>query len=262
MDHRYRVIATTRLRLPPAFDARRHCGRANRPYGVETFFGWFRTGSYGRCRSPRRVPRLAIIMLPIRHSSVAPRQRSAFFCMREMYSNLNVDIFFICRDLTDYLRWRSVIPRLLVAASGSFVYPYSLLAYKFLRESENKVHRDYGFQMSKKAHLSIDKNVSVSIMVSRKKQTPTPMHPHFPLPGHTRPHSHPFEDALLRQIIEVEMDLCSDRHARAGISRAEIVERIVRTISPKISAELVDHSLVPDHVVAMIRDSIRALLPS
>lgn len=87
------------------------------------------------------------------------------------------------------------------------------------------------------------------------------MHPHFPRPGHTHPCPHPFGDALLRQIIEVEMDLVTHAAPNVDMSRRDVVENVVRTISPKIGAELSAHSLVPDHVTAMIRDSIRTLLP-
>jgi len=72
-----------------------------------------------------------------------------------------------------------------------------------------------------------------------------------------------YDDMLLRQIIEVELDTWKEGRRLTGYERKmPSVDSIVRSIEPLIEKELCIHRFIPNHLIAMIHDSIRTLCES
>lgn len=90
------------------------------------------------------------------------------------------------------------------------------------------------------------------------------MHTHSPKNGHARICAISHDDLLLRQIIDVELDTWADNHAdrTAPACRQPYIDEIVRNIAPHIDRELCIHQFVPEHLIQLIRESIRTLLAS
>lgn len=86
------------------------------------------------------------------------------------------------------------------------------------------------------------------------------MHQASLLSGHAHACSVKYDDLLLRQIVDVELDLWTEATGRILESRGTYIDEIVRAIAPSITTELCIHQFVPNHLISLIRDTVGLLL--
>lgn len=81
--------------------------------------------------------------------------------------------------------------------------------------------------------------------------------------GHAHPCHLRYDDELLRQIIDVELDLWADQGGMPlPPARQAYIDEIARSVQPQVRSELCLHQFVPNHLICLIHEAIRALLPS
>jgi len=89
------------------------------------------------------------------------------------------------------------------------------------------------------------------------------MHTHSAQTGHAHACSVRYDDLLLRQIIDVELDIWAEKTDRVvPHPRQAYIDEVVRQITPDIDQELCIHQFVPNHLIRLIRKSIATLLAS
>lgn len=89
------------------------------------------------------------------------------------------------------------------------------------------------------------------------------MHPPLPVSGHAHSCSVRYDDLLLRQIIDVELDLWEDKTGKeVDHPRQTYIDQIARCVSPKVAGELCIHQFVPNHLISLIRDVLNTLIDS
>ncbi len=89
------------------------------------------------------------------------------------------------------------------------------------------------------------------------------MHAPLSASGHARPCSVRYDDLLLRQIIDVELDLWMEQTGK-GIDqpRGAYIDEVARSVYPQVQKELCIHQFVPNHLIALIRSALHTLLAS
>ncbi len=89
------------------------------------------------------------------------------------------------------------------------------------------------------------------------------MHAPLSASGHARSCSVRYDDLLLRQIIDVELDLWMEQTGRGiGQSRHTYIDEVARCVYPQVQKELCIHQFVPNHLIALIRGALDTLLAS
>lgn len=87
------------------------------------------------------------------------------------------------------------------------------------------------------------------------------MHALLSASGHARSCSVRYDDLLLRQIIEVELDLWTEQTGKEmDHPRHTYIDEVARCVYPQVQKELCIHQFVPNYLIAMIRSSLETML--
>jgi hypothetical protein len=89
------------------------------------------------------------------------------------------------------------------------------------------------------------------------------MHTPLSASGHARTCPLRYDDLLLKQIIDVELDVWMDETGK-GIDqpRGAYIDEVARCVYPQVQKELCIHQFVPNHLIALIRGALDTLLAS